>query len=165
MPITPYHFGPGVALKACVPRCFSLSAYVLAQFIIDLEPLYFLVKDEYPWHRFMHTFSGATLVAALVVLFTPLCRQLIGGVRQRLGNLDGKLPAVTRFAIVCGAVVGAYGHIAFDSVMHTDVFPLSGISQASPWYGAMPLDVLQGVCIVTGLVGLAIMGLRTRRPM
>ena len=39
MPVTPYHFGAGVALKALMPRQFNLTSFVLAQVIINLEPL------------------------------------------------------------------------------------------------------------------------------
>ncbi len=77
MPITPFHLGPGLALKSCSPRAFSLTAFVIAQVIIDLEPLYYLLRNDYPWHRFMHTLSGATLVTVLTILTTQPSRRLI----------------------------------------------------------------------------------------
>ena len=37
MPATPYHFGPGLLIKAAAPRQFSMAAYSLTQVVIDLE--------------------------------------------------------------------------------------------------------------------------------
>lgn len=39
MPITPFHFGPGTAIKSVVPNYFSLRAFIILQLIIDLETI------------------------------------------------------------------------------------------------------------------------------
>ena len=71
MPFTPFHFGPGLALKGVAAPVFSWSAFAAAQVLIDCETLYYLVRQEYPVHRFFHSFLGATaagLVAAILCL-------------------------------------------------------------------------------------------------
>src|SRR4051794_9674246 len=65
MPFTPFHFGVGLAVKAIVPRHFYLAFFIALQVITDLESLYNLVRHRYPVHRFLHTFVGASLFAAL----------------------------------------------------------------------------------------------------
>ena len=39
MPITPFHFGPGAAVKAVAPRHFSFTVFAFSQVMIDLEPI------------------------------------------------------------------------------------------------------------------------------
>lgn len=70
MPFTPFHFGPGALLHAVAPRQISFLAFCAANVLIDTEPLYFMLTDQDPLHRFLHTYAGATLMmAATVALF------------------------------------------------------------------------------------------------
>ncbi len=67
MPLTPFHFGPGLLAKACSPRRFWLSSFVVANVLIDVEVLYFLYHRSPPLHRTLHTYAGGLgmgLVAA-----------------------------------------------------------------------------------------------------
>ena len=66
MPITPYHFGPGLFLKGLGPRHFSFVAFAGTQVVIDLETLYSILIGEYPLHRTLHSLVGATVIGALV---------------------------------------------------------------------------------------------------
>src|SRR5690349_3393859 len=56
MPATPFHFGPGLLIKAVAPRQFSVTAYSVAQVVIDIESGYYLLKGDDPVHRQAHTF-------------------------------------------------------------------------------------------------------------
>ena len=56
MPATPFHFGPGLLIKAVAPHQFSVAAYSVAQVVIDLESGYHLLRGDYPVHRQAHTF-------------------------------------------------------------------------------------------------------------
>lgn len=56
MPITPFHFGPGAAIHALAPKQVSFLAFCVSNILIDIEPLYFMLTDQYPLHRFFsHT--------------------------------------------------------------------------------------------------------------
>jgi hypothetical protein len=71
LPVTPFHFGPGLALKGVAAPVFSWSAFAAAQVVIDCETIYYMVRGEYPVHRFLHSFLGggmAGLVAAILFL-------------------------------------------------------------------------------------------------
>ena len=75
MPVTPYHFGLGAAIKALVPRWFSFTVFCFAQVVIDGETAYNLVRGAYPLHRWLHTYLGATVVAfACVIIGPPVCQ-------------------------------------------------------------------------------------------
>jgi len=77
MPFTPLHFGPGTAIKAVIPGSFSLTVFAFSQIVIDLEPLYYLLRDAWPVHRFLHTYRGATGVAVCsIVAGKPICEWL-----------------------------------------------------------------------------------------
>src|SRR5688572_20936203 len=68
MPITPFHFGPGALLHAAAPKHVSFLSFCVSNVFIDFESLYNLVFQRYPVHAFFHTYIGATLVIATVVL-------------------------------------------------------------------------------------------------
>lgn len=46
MPFTPFHFGPGATVKAMAGQHFSFTVFAFTQVAIDLEPLYFMLRDE-----------------------------------------------------------------------------------------------------------------------
>lgn len=165
MPVTPYHFGPGAALKACAPKYFSFTTFVLAQIVIDLEPLYFLLKREYPWHRFMHTFAGATLVVCLTILLSKPFRLVLERILRWVDEPKAQMPSVSWCAIVVGAVIGAYSHIWLDSVMHDDVFPLAPFSFASPVHQAISIDDLEAYCLSVGVIGGLLLTFRYRKSL
>jgi hypothetical protein len=75
MPFTPFHFGPGAAVKAVAPRYFSFTVFCFAQIVTDLETAYYMLRGEYPLHRWLHTYLGATIVAVLCSLIgRPICK-------------------------------------------------------------------------------------------
>ena len=63
MPFTPFHVGPGAAIKAIMPRHFSFTVFCFAQIVTDIETAFYLLRGEYPLHRIFHTYLGATVVA------------------------------------------------------------------------------------------------------
>ena len=71
MPATPFHFGPGLLVKAAAPRQFSMAAYSLAQVVIDIESGYYLLQHASPVHRQAHTFALGGLIG-FCALFTFL---------------------------------------------------------------------------------------------
>ena len=114
MPFTPFHFGPGLAVKGMGAPVFSWSAFAAAQVLIDCETLYYLLHQEYPVHRFLHSFLGAAVaglaatILCLVIVRAPglrrprLVTQLLDspsvarGERTSLGILLGVSPAACR---------------------------------------------------------------------
>jgi hypothetical protein len=72
VPITPFHFGPGAAIYAAAPRYVSFFAFCAANILMDVEPLYYMLTQQYPLHRFFHTYIGASIVAAATVGLTRI---------------------------------------------------------------------------------------------
>lgn len=154
VPITPFHFGPGLLLGAAVED--SLVAFVATNIVIDVESGYHLVRHELPVHTFLHTLVGATLAAVVVMLAVGAVTRAV-----RRGALTRR--AITGIAI--GAFVGAWSHVALDAIMHADVEPLAPWSRANPLLATLPLSVLHLACVSCAmLAGSVFLWKRARRP-
>jgi hypothetical protein len=71
MPVTPFHGGVGLLAKGIARGRISFVAFCAAQVLIDLESGYFLLTDDWPFHRFLHTLIGAAAACGAAVW---LCR-------------------------------------------------------------------------------------------
>ena len=116
MPITPIHMGPALAAKAVAPRYFSFLVFGITQVAIDAEAAFYLITDDPPYHRLLHTYFGATLVALLaVVIGRPLLERVLGlwnrPVRADRESLPWIEPRVPLVAAVSGALIGGYSHV------------------------------------------------------
>lgn len=153
MPVTPFHFGPGAALWALAPRQVSFLAFCASNVLIDLESLHNLVRQRYPVHTFLHTYLGATLVIVATVLLSLVLRAAASSLDVRTGR---NWRALTLSKVAVGATLGAYSHVALDSLMHADIRPLAPMSASNVLLGAVRLDLLHWGCVVSGVIGLTV---------
>ncbi len=58
------------------------------------------------------------------------------------------------------AAIGAFSHVALDSIMHADVRPFAPFIDASPLLHVVPLGLLHWLCVAGGAAGLALIGVR-----
>ena len=159
MPITPFHFGPGAALHAAAPGRISFLAFGAANVLIDIEPGFYLLTHQFPLHRFCHTLAGATLIMlATMALFALTIRMA-----HYLPDL-WHWKALTRSQIAWGAALGSYSHIVLDGVMHDDIRPLAPFTDANPLWHIVSLSHLHLACLLAGLLGLAVIGIRRMLP-
>jgi len=141
MPITPFHFGPGVAIKALIPRHFSLTAFCLAQVVTDVEVVYYILSGASPIHRFFHTYLGATAVGCCCGLMGQPVRRLALRLWHETFYSRVKNPLVfperiSTLSAFAGAFLGTYSHVLLDSI-----------------YG-LSYSVLHLLCVILGLIGL-----------
>lgn len=160
MPITPFHFGPGAAIHAIAPKRISFIAFCTANVLVDIEPLYYMRTGQFPLHRFFHTCIGATLIVGMTVALFVAARAFAN--RFRLPNLFGWRDLGVA-SVAAGAAFGSYTHIIFDSIMHSDIRPFAPFSDSNPLLRALPLDALHWLCVVAGVIGIAILLLRKLR--
>lgn len=168
MPITPLHFGPGLLCKALLGRHVSLLAFVLVQVVIDVETAWWMLHGEWVIHRFLHTYAGSTLAAGAVVLLTWRLPAFATGPWNRRMAREGlpgwALAARPRpVALVAGALLGAWSHVLFDSLMHADMHPLAPWSAGNGLLAAVPLAWLNVFCVGSGLLGLGVLVVAERR--
>jgi hypothetical protein len=159
MPFTPFHFGPALTIKAIAPGYFSLTVFILSQVLIDLEPLYFMVIQDPPLHRFFHTYLGASAVFAVCLIIGKPIGQLwlklwnktiAPGHHSRLYAQ----PLISFKATAISSFIGAYTHVFLDSIMHGDMQPLAPWSTNNIMLGVVDLLALHFGLIVLATVGL-----------
>jgi hypothetical protein len=159
VPVTPFHFGPGLLFKAAAPRHVSLSAFVVSQVIIDVESGYHLLRGDWPVHRLLHTLPLATLVGlvsgALVWGATrlPWVRDWVAG-EPRLASETAARPALV------GGLLGGLTHPIFDGIMHSDMQPFWPVSSDNPLLGLIGLGALHLGCMAAGAIGATVLWLR-----
>ncbi len=168
MPITPFHFGPGAALKAVAPAHFSVTIFCYSQLVTDLESGFHLFRGEYPVHRFFHTYLGATLVGlACALTGRPICRLVLRVWRawfpapftEGFGRSD-RIPWGVAFL---SAFLGTYSHVFLDSIMHADLMPFSPFSTANPMLHKVSVASLHLLCLALGFAGVLILPYRVRK--
>jgi hypothetical protein len=169
MPFTPFHMGPGLALKAVFGRYVSLMLFGFSQVTLDLEPLVRIIRGDAVLHGFTHTYLGATLVAMMSVLVgRPACQLLL---RHWTADLYFAVPTSLRGprliswpAAIAGAFVGTYSHVFLDSIMHADMQPLAPLSNTNALLHVISVGSLHLVCVLGGVVGgLALLAAFLRR--
>lgn len=162
MPFTPFHMGPGLALKALIGRHFSLMVFGFSQVAIDLEPLVRILRGDAELHGFTHTYLGATLVAlASIVIGRPVCQYLLRywnpDPSSRLLNWLPTPKTIPWSAAIVGASVGTYSHVFLDSVMHSDMRPLAPLSDSNALLHVITVENLHLACVVSGVLGVLLL--------
>jgi hypothetical protein len=168
MPITPFHLGPGAALKAALGRRMSFTVFALANGLIDLEPIanFFLTGD--PAHRFFHTLLGATLVGLVRVWpGRMVCELVLRWWNTRLSPAQARYlavdPRIGWGAAATGAALGVYSHVFLDSIMHVDVLAFAPFSTVNPIQGVISIEALHLACVLAGVAALAIFAILLAR--
>lgn len=155
-------------VKAALPRHFSIIVFGLTQVAIDAEVLRHLVRHEYPYHTFLHSYLGATALASVMtVCGKPLSQGIkaawnIMALKGGAAHLRVSVPT-SRVAALAGAFIGAYSHVLLDSLYHSDIRPWQPWSQANQAEGVMSPDSVELICVVLGIIGLAWFIARARR--
>ena len=139
------------------PRSVSFISFCAVNVLIDVESLYNLMHHRFPVHAFFHTYVGASIAAiATVLLFMAL--QWFAS-RFWLPNVFSWQSLCTK-QVAIGAILGAYSHVLFDSIMHSDISPLAPFSNANGLHGALSVLELHLLCLALAAFGLAIVSLR-----
>ncbi|MFI4847705.1 MAG: DUF4184 family protein [Gimesia chilikensis] len=155
IPLTPFHFSPGLLTKACGPRSFWLTSFMAANVLIDVEVLYYMSRNELPLHRSLHTYLGgsaAGLVAGLLmwglILFLARLMPPTSRWKQRLARTSQ-----TRLLLqsLIAGLIGGVSHVFLDSLMHADMHPFWPITTGNALAGSISVASLH---LGLGLLGL-----------
>ena len=158
MPITPFHLGPGLAVKAAAEERFSFVIFGFSQVLIDLEPAIGLARGADVLHGFTHTYVGATFLAVVAfVVGPPVCAWVARRVnRSRHFPTFAAVPwpeHIDRRAALSGAFIGTWSHVLLDGVMHLDMHALSPFSTRQPLLGMVSVPTLYAFCVLCGVAG------------
>ena len=168
MPFTPFHFGPAAALKAAAPTRFSFTVFCYAQVVTDLETGFYLIRGEYPVHRFFHTYLGAAVVGLACALTGSLVCRLALRVCQAwipasLTRSTGGSSDISWGVACVSAFLGTFSHVFLDSIMHRDMQPLSPFASGNPMLHVISLPLLHLLCLALGLLGILVLSFRNSR--
>lgn len=154
MPLTPFHFCPGLLVKAYSSRYFWFTSFVIANVLIDLEVLYYLSRNDPPIHRYLHTYVGGVAMGLLAGLLMFGIVQTTRHVLPAHFRWVKELNCAPRWKLLrqslFAGVIGGVSHILLDSFMHEEM---------NPFWPFVDGNVLAGTISVARLhIGLAVSG-------
>jgi hypothetical protein len=153
VPLTPYHMGPGLLVKALLRGNFSLIAFGVAQVVMDLQPLVVMLTGQGHLHGWTHTYVAA-LVLGLVC--APAGKYLGGLALRVLLRSDPTRVRVTWRVALLSALIGSFSHVLIDSLIYKDVAPFAPFSQVNPMAGILGSASSYDLCVWSGLLGLLV---------
>lgn len=150
MPFTPFHMGPGMAIKAILPEKFSLMVFGWSQIVMDIEPLIQIARGEENWHGVTHNLAGAVLLGVLAAASGKYLVEW--GVRLlSLGRRRISIP--WRAALLTGWI-GSFSHVLIDAFLHRDMQPLWPFWTGNPLLGlSVPWGQVEMFCLISGVAG------------
>jgi len=161
VPVTPFHLGPAIAVKAAARGHFSLRIFALAQILIDLESARGVFLHADPVHGPLHSLTGATLAGLIAAalgryVFNALNSPLRTFLRHEEGMpawLVEEVVPITWAAAIIGGAVGGISHVLLDAIVHPDVQPLWPFSSSNPFLTDDSFYLMHYACALLGLVG------------
>jgi hypothetical protein len=162
MAATPFHFGPGLLIKAAAPRQFSMAAYALTQVVIDIESGYYLLRHDFPVHRDMHTFLVGGLIGVLCGMLVSRTGAWIARPRDLVG--EALIAEYQMWTAILSGLFGGLFHAVVDGFMYTDIRPFRPLSSANPLFGLVSVRNIYLFCVITGLLGAVLLLAWERRP-
>lgn len=141
MPFTPFHLGPGAAMKAIGGRHFSFMVFGGAQVLMDLEPLVRIYMRTAILHGPTHSVPGALLVGAVAALSGKPVSEFV------LRLLRIRHQPISWLASCMGGFLGTFSHVVLDAIMHSDTEPWWPLSSANPFLGLVSVRTLHLACL------------------
>jgi hypothetical protein len=161
MPVTPFHFGPGIFIKSVLRRNFSLFVFICSQIMIDFETLWNILSGHQKLHTFFHTYLGSLVIVCILTLIAKPLFKVTMWFWSDSKNVEASLKQVPISIIIFSALIGVWAHVFLDSIMHQDITPLKPFSDANPFLGIVSLEQLHLGCIFSGILGGIIWALRS----
>jgi len=164
MPFTPFHMGPGAAIKAVSGKYFSLMVFGFAQVSIDVEPLVRILRGDNIVHGVTHTYLGAVIIGIFSLLAGKvLCEWLLAVwnaiVQFRCLSWLKLTPSISWIAAASGAFIGTFSHVFLDSIIHSDMRPFSPFNASNGLLYLMPAGWVYLLCSVFGICGLMVIAI------
>lgn len=157
MPVTPFHLGPGLLLKAVLRGAFSLMIFGWANLLIDIQPIVRGLTGRGEWHGWTHTLGGALVIGAVAAASGKYLAEAVLrlAARNATARRPGtRVPTTVRWWVaVSSALLGTLSHIWLDGYMHSDVRPLAPFTDATPWLGDVSVGGVYLACVIAGALG------------
>jgi len=164
MPFTPFHMGPGAAIKAVSGNYFSLMVFGFAQVIIDIEPFVRIIRGDSIFHGFTHTYLGAALIGVFSLFIGKIyCEWLLAAwntiIQFKYLRWLRINPSISWFAALTGAFIGTFSHVFLDSLIHSDMKPFFPFSTSNGLLHIIPAGWVYLLCSLFGFFGIMIIAI------
>ncbi len=156
MPFTPYHVGPGIAVKAALPKKFSLLIFIWAQIVMDLQPLIVILVGRGRHHGVTHTLIGAAVLGGVAAVSGKfLIEWVLSWWKKK-----------PRFVLGWGAVLfsawlGSFSHLLIDALVYPDVDLFWPFTEGNPLRIGFSMRGIILFCVVSGVLGALVWGVGT----
>ena len=159
MPFTPFHMGPGAAIKAVSGSYFSLTVFGFAQIIIDIEPLIRILQGDKVLHGFTHTYIGAALIGLFSFFVGKKCCEWLLCLWNSIVRFNCLLwlranPNISWASAASGAFIGTFSHVFLDSLIHSDMHPFAPFSTTNGLVHLLPTGWVYLLCSCLGVMGI-----------
>ncbi|GAC1397041.1 MAG: hypothetical protein NVSMB52_10710 [Chloroflexota bacterium] len=135
---------------------FSLLIFLITQIVIDLEPLYYLMTDQSPAHRFWLPSSERPFWLSRWRASCLSC-----GKRRSRSLLDPRESLPDN--IWLGALLGTWTHVLLNSVVHLDVAIFGPFHASHPLYGWLEWEAMDRLCLALARDGGSVLWYRRRQ--
>jgi len=150
MPFTPFHMGPGIAVKALLQGSFSLMVFGWTQILMDIQPLIVMITGDGHLHGFSHTFIGGSLIA----IISALSGKYLSEYGLYILSIDKLKQIKIRWWVAfISAFIGSFSHVLLDGIMHSDVEPFYPFTTNNVFLGYWSYSEIHKLCVYSGLVG------------
>lgn len=153
MPFTPFHFGPGYFVKSILMRRFHFLAFVLVQVLIDCETAYNIYFQNARLHTFFHTYLGSLVILPISYIVLRLAMFTVKALELPLMLKVFSEEASTKVMFI-SLWVGAWSHVLFDSIMHSDVRPFWPFLDKNSFNDLIEVGLLHILCVGSAIIGL-----------
>jgi hypothetical protein len=152
MPFTPFHLGPALCLGIPLRNYIHAPTFILANVILDIEPLLVLVMGlNYPLHGYFHTFIAAFGIGVAFGLVMFFLERTMPPV-YRTVLLEPQTTFKKPQFIVAG-VLGTMLHVLFDAPLYWDIKPFYPLT-ANPLYGSVSSLEIYLLSVWMGILGI-----------
>lgn len=162
MPLTSYHFGPGLLLKSVLPRRFSFAAFAATEVAVDVETLVNLIRNQWPVHDRLHSLPGSLAIGLAVGLATHVVGRAVVKRLPKWAEEPLLESEVSLGGALLGGTAGGVTASLLDAVMHEDLRPFWPISSANPFLESISVSGLHSACLVSAAIGVLVLLWRAR---
>jgi membrane-bound metal-dependent hydrolase YbcI (DUF457 family) len=154
MPFTPFHFGPSALISLPLRRWVDIPVFVLANVVIDLEPLAVMVFQlDYPLHGYFHTF----LFGGILGLLWGLAAYPLKPIWRFLMGLVGLSYQPTLPKMMLSGMLGIWLHVFIDAFLYQEMNPFCPI-KGNPLHIAFRYSRVYSICEASLIAAVVIFG-------
>ena len=125
-----------------------------------MEALYFILRNEYPLHRALHSLWGGLLAGLIAALGLLVVRRFLPPAWKTLPYVARDLSTT---ALYIGGIFGGLSHSMLDNIMHRDILPLYPSRVQSGLYGIVSVEALHLGLVACGVLGIGLLVIASAR--